>query len=145
VIFRIHPAGFGGLLLSLALNSLPAIAQAVELPQPNATGDYSRRTGHRYWVVVDPDPEGLNCRWSTAMPKNWYDPSAAFPAMDIQNWPVVKRFKRNQALLANTIPAGFAVVLDETDKPWLKVNLGAETNICLVRANAQFIRPYDRE
>jgi hypothetical protein len=131
-------------LIAILFAFTPTVVAAVTLPQPNQAGDYPARTSHRYWVVVDRDPNGINCRWSETMPANWYDPSVQFPQLDIENWQVVKQYKRNQVLLANTAPAGFAMIADAQGKPWLKVTIGPNEQICLVRANAQFIQPYEK-
>ncbi|WP_448534376.1 hypothetical protein [Parathermosynechococcus lividus] len=77
--------------LAIVSASSSAFAQGKSLPQPNTNGDYLR-TGHREWQVVDPDPQGLNCRWSNQMPQQWYAPNAQFPDMDVITWPVVARF-----------------------------------------------------
>ncbi len=116
---------------------------ATELPSTNPAGDYNR-TSHRYWVVVDPDPKGVNCRWSASAPQEWYRPDAQFET-NFGKWDVVHRYERNQALLANITPAGFALINDSNNKPWLKVSLGNNDQICLVRANAKYIRPYEKE
>ncbi len=120
--------------------TIPAFAQPSPLPTPDRSGDY-RRTDHQLWIVTDPDANGLNCRWSRAMPSNWEDPSARFPRRNIRDWSIVRRFIQNTVLVANTSPAGFAMFFDEDEKPWLKVRIGAENQICLVRANQDFIRP----
>jgi len=120
--------------------SSAAFAQTSRLPQPDTNGDYPR-TSHQTWVVVDSDPNGLNCRWSSRMPANWYAPDAQFPRMNVVNWPVVQRFGRGTTLTANISPAGFAMLRDERGLPWLKVSLGNGDQICLVRANRRFVRP----
>ncbi|HIK55676.1 MAG TPA: hypothetical protein IGS37_11000 [Synechococcales cyanobacterium M55_K2018_004] len=132
------------------LTILGAIAQTITpgvtlaqtpLPRANANGDYLQRTSHPTWVVVDPDPNGLNCRWSRQMPVEWYSPSAQLPRMDVVNWPVVRQFRSGTLLRANTTPAGFATMADTRGLPWLKVSIGPNDQICLVRANRRFIRP----
>ena len=115
-----------------------------ELPKANASGDYAGRTSHRFWVVVDPDPKGVNCRWSSAMPANWYEPGAKLPLTNIDQWSIVRSFKRNSVLKANITPAGFALLYDTRNKPWLKVSLGTKDQICLVRANSKFIQPFQK-
>jgi hypothetical protein len=117
---------------------------AAELPKPNASGDYAGRTSHRFWVVVDPDPEGVNCRWSAAMPANWYAPGAKLPLANIDQWTIVRSFKRNSVLTSNITPAGFALLYDNRNKPWLKVSIGAKDQICLVRANSKFVQPFQK-
>jgi len=128
---------------AILLVSETAFAQS-ELPTADRKGDYSRNTSHTKWIVVDSDPNGLNCRWSPNMPDDWYSPSASWPKLNISQWPVVRRFKKNSSsrkLTANITPAGFATIRDDSGKPWLKVNIGPNDQICLVRANESFIRP----
>lgn len=113
---------------------------AVQLPRPNLNGDYLRNS-HKSWVVVDPDPQGVNCRWSKTMPDNWYHPEAKLPPATFGQWETIRRFKKNAKLTAHLSPAGFVILYDTVRKPWLKVSLGANEKVCLVRANAKFIRP----
>ncbi|URR34649.1 hypothetical protein NBE99_08315 [Thermosynechococcus sp. HN-54] len=124
-----------------ALLLFPVLAQTPSLPQPNSNGDYITPTSHRTWVVVDPDINGLNCRWSDNVPQAWYAPNARWPNLEIMRWPVVRRFPTGTVLTANITPAGFATMTDSRGLPWLKVSIGAENRICLVRANRRFIRP----
>lgn len=131
-------------LMMIACCAFPAIALAADLPKPNAAGDYSVRTSHRLWTVMDPDPNGVNCRWSPKAPANWYDPVAKFPPADYGSWKVVRRFKRNQVVNSNITPAGFAILTDTQRKPWLKVSIGPNDQICLVRANVKFVRPVQK-
>lgn len=131
-------------LIALMFCLVPTIAVAAPLPKPNSTGDYAGNIGHQSWVVVDPDPDGVNCRWSKAMPTNWYAPDAKLPPLTIGQWAIVKRFSRNTILKANLTPAGFATITDTLKKPWLKVDIGENDRICFVRANARFIRPVRR-
>lgn len=128
-------------LLGILSTASVAIAQTAPLPRPNANGDYLTRTSHQYWQVVDSDPAGLNCRWSSRMPSNWYAPDAVLPRMNVLNWDVVRRFAPGTTLTANTTPAGFATMMDSRGLPWLKVSIGDNDQICLVRANSRFIRP----
>lgn len=116
---------------------------AVAIPKPDRNGDY-HRTSHQNWIVVDRDPNGLNCRWSSAMPADWYSPATRFPDTSVSNWQIVRRFKRNTPLTANLSPAGFAILYDRQKKPWLKVSIGSNDQICLVRGNARYIRPIQR-
>jgi hypothetical protein len=106
----------------------------------DAAGNYLR-TSHRHWVVVDPDPAGLNCRWSPEIPAEWYAPAAQYPRMNINEWPVVQQFPPHTELLANIAPAGFATMYDENANPWLKVSLGNPEEICLVRAHTDYVKP----
>jgi hypothetical protein len=126
--------------LAIGGGTIPAFAQPAPLPTPDRSGDY-RQTDHQLWIVIDPDANGLNCRWSRMIPSNWDDPSIRLPRMNIRDWSIVRRFMQNTVLVANTSPAGFVTFQDEDNKPWLKVRIGAENQICLVRANRDFIRP----
>lgn len=116
------------------------VKSSPDLPVADATGNY-RRSGHRTWRVVDSDPNGLNCRWSEAMPTDWYSPATQFPDQNFAQWPVVRRFSTGTTLTANLSPAGFEVFYDRRRQPWLKVSLGDNEQICLVRANAVYIQP----
>lgn len=114
------------------------------LPSADTNGDYSHKTSHKKWIVVDSDPNGVNCRWSQEMPTNWYAPDAKLPRLNISQWSVVRSFKKNtpsQTLTANLTPAGFATLFDESGKPWLKVSIGADDQICFVRANKKYVQP----
>lgn len=126
--------------LATALAIIPTLAQPSNLPTPDRNGDY-QRTGHELWVVSNTDTNGLNCRWSRSIPADWADPSTRLPQMNVREWSVVRRFPQDTVLVANIAPAGFATMRDEDEKPWLKVRIGAESQICLVRANSDFIRP----
>lgn len=115
-----------------------------DLPTADRNGDYSGRTSHKKWIVVDPDPDGVGCRWSEEMPENWYAPDANRPPLNISDWPVVRRFQKNapsQNLTANLAPAGFATLTDRSGNPWLKVSIGPNDLICLVRANVKYVQP----
>lgn len=110
------------------------------LPGVNDNGDY-QKTSYRSWVVDDPDPAGLNCRWSDELPAEWYSPATPYPRMNVNEWPIVRQFPTGTELQANITPAGFALMYDENQAPWLKVNIGEHDEICLVRANTAYIEP----
>ena len=130
------------LLSFVSLISTTAVVSAqTALPQSDRNGDYSGRTSHRNWVVVDADASGLNCRWSSQMPRDWFAPDVRLPALNVVNWGVVRQFRTGTILTSNTTPAGFATLTDSRGLPWLKVSIGRNEQICLVRANRQFIRP----
>ncbi|MBD2000568.1 hypothetical protein H6G00_28855 [Leptolyngbya sp. FACHB-541] len=130
------------LLVLFGVLSTPTNAVAQNgIPQPNSNGDFVTRTDHSTWQVTDTDPNGLNCRWSNQMPAEWADPSATLPRFDISSWTSVRRFQNGAVLSANSNPAGFVTVTDTRGRPWLKVTIGANDQICFVRANRRFIRP----
>lgn len=118
----------------------PTVLAQMPVPQPNAQGDYPR-TSHLLWTVVDADPNGLNCRWSEEISDPWYSPGARFGDFNIADWAIVRRFWSGTVLNANRTPAGFTYIYDDRGFPWLKVSLGDRDEICLVRANQQFVVP----
>jgi len=117
------------------------------LPQPRENGDFSR-SSHNSWEVVDPDPNGLNCRmlegienYDELIARDMTDRNFTF---DIGNWPVVGTLERGQDFQIELGPAGFGVIYDTKDRPWIYVErtdeAGAPRN-CFVRANSSFVRP----
>ncbi|MDY6939394.1 MAG: hypothetical protein SWY16_17215 [Cyanobacteriota bacterium] len=128
------------LLVSTAIAPV-ALAESAPV-QYDANGDYLS-TDHLYWTVTDPDENGLNCRWSEDMPEAWYAPDAQFPLMNVREWEVVRSFDYGTVLMANRTPAGFVTLNDDRGLPWLKVSIGDNDEICLARANRDFIRPLD--
>lgn len=110
-------------------------------PQPDREGEFLGNIGHQFWTVVDPDLEGLSCRWSSEVPEEGATPNAVQPDRDFQNWPVVRTFDYGTVLSASGNPGGFTVMHDDRNLRWLKVYLGSDNQICLVRANARFILP----
>ncbi len=124
-----------------SLTSSPvASSSSPPLPAADARGDYGR-TDYPTWQVVDADPGGLNCRWSAAMPADWYSPSTQLPDQNFGQWQVVRQFAAGTTLTANLTPAGFAILYDGQQKPWLKVSIGENEQICLVRANSAYVQP----
>lgn len=114
------------------------------LPQPQDNGDFTRST-HVTWEVTDPDPDGLNCRMAEDLSN--YDQLLAQQGqvvLNIKNWPVVGTLKQGQDFVINPGPAGFGVVYDSENQPWMYVERtdeeGAVTN-CFVRANSSFVQP----
>ncbi|MFK8182441.1 MAG: hypothetical protein AB8B99_03640 [Phormidesmis sp.] len=116
-------------------------ANGIPVPVADSAGDFSTRVGYNLWKVVDPDPAGVNCRWSPEMPTEWYSPGADWPDGDFQNWPVVRTFAKGKNLTSNGTPAGFMTVMDSRRLPWLKIAIGENDQICLVRANTRYIVP----
>jgi hypothetical protein len=115
---------------------------AVELPQPNEQGDY-QRTSHRYWQVVDSDPNGLNCRMSSYSIREIEDPGSKID-LDIDNWPVVGNFKKGQKFEIYLGPSGSGVLYDEQNQPWFfveKTDGGGAPSNCFVRAHSSLIKP----
>ncbi|MEL6602734.1 MAG: hypothetical protein AAFP20_05845 [Cyanobacteria bacterium J06614_10] len=128
--------------MGIVTTALPLHAETIPpAPNSNRVGDFAVRTGHLFWTVVDPDENGLSCRWSPDAPADWYSPAATFSDRAFYQWPAVRSFDYGTVLTANITPAGFATLTDSRGLPWLKVRQGDNDEICLVRANASYILP----
>ena len=109
---------------------------AIALPTPNEDGDYSGRSRHTTWQVVDVDPNGLNCRMEGSFQDilddryNGVDPN-------IIDMPVVATLEYGKILEAGTTPAGNVLLGDDRGLPWVY----ASEPKCFVRANSSFISP----
>lgn len=110
------------------------------LPVPDKNGDFSVRNLHRYWEVVDTDPQGVNGRLSTEYPIDWLNVSAIWPDEEISKWPIIRKFSRNTILECACGHVG-VIVFDEDGKPWLRVLLGGW--VCFVRANSKYVHPVE--
>lgn len=131
-----------GLLVGLSSTLLPATAQMAEVPSPNNQGDFITAVlrgnrgnyyPNRIWLVVDPDPQYLNCR-------------------DRPNGSVRSRIAPGAAITAEFIN-GEAIVFQD-GSPWLRIRgtdpltiplQGATLGTCYVRANTQYIAPVNQE
>ena len=116
-------------------------ANSAPFPVADDSGDFSRRTGYNLWQVSDTDPAGVNCRWSPEMPEEWYSPAEDWSDTDFQNWPVARTFEYGTKLVSDGSPAGFMRVVDSRGLPWLKIKVGDNNQICLIRANTRYIVP----
>jgi len=125
---------------------------AIAIPVPNQQGDYPipalRQRGGRHvnWQVVDPDPQGLNCRMAKQFQGFSVDGANAPQELfqrnrhTISQWAVVTKFNRGQRLRAVTGNLANQIMLvDRQGKPWLPVN--SPKGDCFVRANSRFIQP----
>ena len=113
-----------------------------ELPQPNERGEYSR-TSHRYWQVVDSDPNGLNCRMGAHSIEEIEDPGSKVD-LNIDSWPVVGSLKPGQEFEIYLGPSGLGVLYDKQHQPWFFVEksqgMGGPRN-CFVPARSSFVKP----
>lgn len=134
-------------ILSLGLVFLLGITPvwaAQSFPEPNAQGNYVSLSSHVYWQVVDPDPNGLNCRMGNAsIEEIWNPDNPGFPT--ISNWPVVATFKPNEIFRAQLSYSGFVVTRDSQFLPWIfvKKKLDGTPANCFVRANSALIKPVE--
>lgn len=132
-----------GLLVGLASTVfVPAIAQMAEVPSPNGRGDFTTAVlrgnrgssyPNRIWLVVDQDPQYLNCR-------------------DRPNGRVRSRIAPGAAITAEFIDEEAIVFQDGSS--WLRIRgtdpltipqQGATLGTCYVRANTQHIAPINQE
>ena len=128
------------LLVSWAAGAV-AVAQRAEPPLPNAAGDFhtSQQQGNRglyevrYWLVVDPDPEGTHCR-------------------SLEGHQPIGLLNYGDLLITDTPNHGLQqAVVRVQGQPWLKVripgwrllpgNRSPHLATCLVRANARYLAP----
>ncbi len=135
--FNLFKATLIGLTLTL---STPALAQMAEVPRPNGRGDFitARVLGNRgtylqrQWVVVDADPNGLNCR-------------------DSSNRALVRL---SYGAIIDSVPRGGKSDAIRTwgGQPWLEVRVQLfdvhkrlaerrDSYTCFVRANTRYIAP----
>ena len=114
----------------------------VELPQPNERGEY-QRTSHRYWQVVDSDPNGLNCRMGTHSIEEIENPGSKID-LNIGSWPVVGTLKQGEEFEIYLGPSGLGVLYDKQHQPWFFVEksqgIDGPAN-CFVRAHSSFVQP----
>ncbi|MCT7969736.1 hypothetical protein NG799_25825 [Laspinema sp. D1] len=108
------------------------VAVAAEpYPQADENGDYyivnGQGSGMPYeWEVVDPDPNGLNCRELDRSARN---------INDIYNFPIRTALPTGERISSPRIN------LDDRGLPWLWVGSSATRYPCFVRANSRFVRP----
>ncbi|MCT7958627.1 hypothetical protein [Laspinema palackyanum] len=122
-------------------DEMPPIATSV-LPQTNAQGDYTGKSNHINWRVVDPDPNGLNCRMGDQPIDQVWNPSAG--ALNIGSWPVAGTLPPDSTFKAALSPGGFVLTFDANTQPWMFVessNGPEQTSNCFIRANSKYIEP----
>lgn len=124
----------------LALLSLTLAAHG-QLPEPDPKGEYSRRTLHTHWRVVDGDPQGLNGRLAPDFPSRYDDARAVWPTSSPLSWPVVARFPGGSSLQARTGNVGVIRLQDAQGRSWMMVSRPGGAGICFVRAHQRYIRP----
>jgi hypothetical protein len=125
-------------VLAMGLN-LGALADE-KLPTPDSKGEYSQRTLHTRWQVVDSDPQGLNGRLAENFPRLYDDDRQPWPTTEALTWPVVERFRKGQILEAVRGNLGVMLIKETSGRTWMMVRR-SDGGICFVRANQRFIRP----
>lgn len=124
----------------LTILTTPSVL-ASPLPGTNENGDYI--TGdHYYWEVVDPDPNGLNCRTVNATIYELLQLNNPTP-FDFFNWPVVGVLYQGQRFHVSSSNRG-VFWWDTRKLPWLYVKDSDQGNVtkgCFVRANSQYVKP----
>lgn len=135
-------------IAELTLSSQVAIA----IPISDRNGDFTstgRGRGHIYWQVVDPDPNGLNCRMTERFQGIYADALNTpdeFLSRDykpnISRWTRVHRFATGERLRAVTGNGmNQHIQFDDRGKPWMAVRISDVRGDCFVRANIRFVRP----
>jgi hypothetical protein len=118
------------------------LGSTAPLPSPNNQGDYTGRAYHTYWEVVDPDPNGINCRMTNSSFEELLRANNRTP-FNFFNWSLVGVLKQGQRF--ESFPSNAAGTFRDTrGLPWLFVGksyaAGAAQG-CFVRANSQFVKP----
>ncbi|MBW4680806.1 MAG: hypothetical protein KME19_11910 [Microcoleus vaginatus WJT46-NPBG5] len=123
------------LLIGLCLGALIvlpthlAVAQERRLVE-DENGDYyieGERGSLPYeWEVVDPDPNGLNCRLADR---------AKGQSQDYYNFPIANTFKQEERI------RGPRISLYDRGLPWIWIGTDASRYHCWVRANSRLVRP----
>jgi hypothetical protein len=133
--------------LSIAIASCtwtsPTLAQRADVPEVDQTGSIrsSRVQGNRgfyqqlYWLVVDSDPAGLNCRLSHTS-----QPYAVFQYGDVIR---AEHYEpSDDAIFIHNGQKGIRVISQYT---WRIRDLASRANTqtvrCIVRANSAFVAP----
>ena len=129
-------------LATLLVLGTAKLGSTAPLPSPNNQGDYMGRAYHTYWEVVDPDPNGLNCRMTSSSFEELMRLDNRTP-FEFFNWSLVGVLKQGQRF--EIFPSNAAGTFNDTrGLPWLFVGksyaAGAAQG-CFVRANSQFVKP----
>jgi hypothetical protein len=142
VILNSPIIGFGFAVAVCALQG-PALAQRADVPEVDRAGNFrsSRVQGNRgfyqqgYWLVVDKDPAGLNCRLALSG-----KPDAIFHYGDI-----IRADHSDPGDDAISIRNGQAWLRVVSKDSWRLRDLTArgrsDTVRCSIRANSSFIAP----
>jgi hypothetical protein len=133
-------------LLCAALLFASYAAPASALAMDDLNGDYvpgfRGRTHYSQWQVVDPDPNGLNCRSTDPTGGPLKLDNLALNQIDIPQWPVLKTFKPGTKLEALPRNSGdlTAQINDQRGNSWIAIRTNNQGGSCLVRANIKFVR-----
>ena len=100
-------------------------------PQAGENGDYGIVNGNSgympwEWEVVDPDPNGLNCR---------LEDRGKTRGNDIYNFPIAYTIKPGDRF------NGVGISTDDRGLPWIWVGTSFSRTRCWVRANTKYVRP----
>jgi len=126
--------GLVGLPTLFSSSESPIAAASASRPVQDSNGDYhfpnrSRPRTNWEWEVMDPDPNGLNCRYVNRAQ------GSPTGGNDVYNYPVSQTFQQGQRLISPHIS------YDDRDLPWLRIGASSSNHICFVRANSYFVRP----
>lgn len=130
-------------LPKVPLNSAETEQNPVQLPRPLENGDY-RRSPHSAWETTPSYAQGIDCRMLGNTNYSQLENPSNKTELNIESWPVVGKLNPGQDFEINLGPAGFGVVYDTKQKPWIYVEKTAQSGTpsnCFVRANRQFVQP----
>jgi len=161
-LFKAHRLKSIGLILlglaTLFSNYSPVLA----IPMPDRDGDYTapkRVLLYPTWQVVDPDPNGLNCRTPQRFQgktlgdyadqnndryRSIADELLQSGIHDIEQWEVLTRIYQGDRFNAYGGNLGAQIIVkDRQNKTWMPISVSANNQLmhCFVRANKRFIQP----
>lgn len=126
--------GLVGLPTLFSSSESPIASASASRPVQDSNGDYHPSDRNRphvnwEWEVVDPDPNGLNCRYLNRLE------GSPTGGNDIYNYPVSYTIMQGERFNSPQI------AYDDRNLPWLRVGGSMTSHICFVRANSDFVRP----
>ncbi|MGL5083078.1 MAG: hypothetical protein ACRC8A_16450 [Microcoleaceae cyanobacterium] len=131
----------GSVVLPQPVEAQPSEPKLSE-PKPLDNGDYQRSPQVTWQAVVTPARE-VECRMSNWSYEELVGASSTIP-LEIETWSIVGTLQPGQRFEINLGPAGFGIVYDTQQNPWMfvKRTLGNDgPSQCFVRANRQFVQP----
>lgn len=111
-------------------------------PRTDAYGNWQSPIDNRAWAVVDPDPNGLNCRMRGSFGDIMFRYNGENIRPSVISMPVVRQIPYDTVVLVESIarsPTGRfptdVLFFDDRGLPWLF------TGDCFIRANEAFVVP----
>lgn len=104
---------------------------------------------HPQWIVVDPDPAGLNGRLHPTFPRHVGDAGAVWPTSPVDTWPVVTSVPKGTKLRAISGHRGVIHMDGRDGNPWVLVTrledyeAGSDYQKFFVRSHRRYIEPIE--